>query len=55
MHGVHHELQSRVNNRPRFFGIESFNQGRGAFEIGKQRSDGLTFALRQGRRTDTFS
>jgi hypothetical protein len=25
MHGVHHELQCRVDNRPRFFGIKSFD------------------------------
>ena len=33
MHRVHHQLQGRINNRSRFFGIESFNQRRRAFEI----------------------
>ena len=27
MHGIHHELQSWVNDRSCFFGIKSFNQG----------------------------
>ncbi len=26
MHGVHHQLQSGINNRLRLFGIEAFNQ-----------------------------
>ena len=47
MHGVHHQLQGGINNRPRLFGIESFDQRRRAFEIGKQRGDG--FALTVGR------
>ena len=45
MHGIHHELQGRINNRPRFFGIESFNQRRRAFEISKQGGDGLALTV----------
>jgi hypothetical protein len=45
MHGVHHELQSRINNGTRFFRIKPFDQGRGAFEVGKQRRDGLALAI----------
>ena len=47
MHGVHHQLQGGINNRPGFFGIESFNQRRRAFEIGKQRGDRLALAVRR--------
>ena len=45
MHGVHHQLQGGINNRSRFFGIESFNQRRRAFEIGKQGGDRLALAV----------
>jgi hypothetical protein len=45
MHSVHHQLQSRIYDRPRFFGIEAFNQGGGTFEVGEQCRDGLTFAV----------
>ncbi len=45
MHGVHHQLQCRIDNRPGFFGIEAFNQRRRAFEIGKQRRDGLALPV----------
>ena len=37
MHGVHHQLQGGIDNRPCFFGIKSFDQRRRAFEIGKER------------------
>ena len=46
MHGIHHELQGGINNRSRFFGIESFDQRGGAFEIGKQRGDRFALAIR---------
>ena len=45
MHGVHHELQGGINNRPRFFGVEAFNQCGRAFEISKQRRDRLALAV----------
>jgi hypothetical protein len=45
MHSLHHELQGGINQRPRFFGIESLNQRRGAFEIGKEGGDGLAFTV----------
>jgi hypothetical protein len=45
MHGVHHELQGGVNNGSRLFGIKAFDQRGGAFEVGKQRSDGLTLTV----------
>ncbi len=34
MYGVHHELESGINNGTCLFGIESFNQRGGPFEIG---------------------
>ena len=55
MHGVHHQLQGGINNRSGFFGIESFDQRRRAFEIGKQRGDGLAFTIRHRHCADTFS
>ena len=54
MYGVHHELQGGINNRSRLFGIESFDQRRRAFEIGKQRRDRLALTLRQRDRTNAF-
>ena len=45
MHGVHHELQGGINNRPRLFGIKSFDQCGRAFEIGKQGGDGFTLTV----------
>ena len=45
MHRVHHELESGIDNRPRPFRIESFNQCRRTFEIGKQGRDGFTFTI----------
>jgi hypothetical protein len=54
VHGVHHQLQSRIDNRSGLFGIESFDQCSRAFEIGKQRRDRLTLPLRQGRFADAL-
>ena len=45
MHGIHHELQCGINNRPGFFGIEPFNQRRRAFEVSKQGGDGLPLTV----------
>ena len=45
MHRIHHQLQRGINNRAGFFGVESFNQRGGAFEVGKKGGDGLAFAL----------
>src|SRR5262249_18707806 len=45
MNSVHHELQGRVNNGARLFGVEAFDERRGAFEISKQRGDGLALAV----------
>ena len=45
MHRVHHQLQGRINNRPRLFWVQSFNQRRRAFEIGKQGGDGFALAV----------
>src|SRR5215510_3490579 len=42
---IHHELQSRVDNRAGLFGIEPFDERRRALEIGKQRGDGLALAI----------
>jgi hypothetical protein len=46
MHGVHHELEGRIDDRSGLFGIEPFNQSGRAFEIGKQRRDRLALAVR---------
>jgi hypothetical protein len=45
MHSVHHELQGGINDRSGFFRVQSLNQRRGAFEIGKQRRDRLAFTI----------
>ena len=45
MDGVHHELQAGSMMAPGFFGIEIFDQGRRAFDIGKQSGDGLALAI----------
>ena len=47
MHGVHHELQRRIDNRAHLFRVEAFDQRRRAFEIGKQRGDRLALAVRR--------
>jgi len=45
MHSIHHELQSRIDDGTGVFWIEAFNQRRGAFEVSKQRGDGLALAI----------
>ncbi len=45
MHGVHHQLQRWVNDGSRLFRIKSFDQGRRAFEVGKEGGDGFAFAV----------
>src|SRR5262245_32154166 len=45
MHRFHHQVQGWVDNRPGLFWIEAFNQGGGAFEVGKQRREGLTLPV----------
>jgi alkanesulfonate monooxygenase SsuD/methylene tetrahydromethanopterin reductase-like flavin-dependent oxidoreductase (luciferase family) len=50
MHGVHHQLQSGINDRPRFFRIESFDQCSRTFEIGKERRDSFALAVRSPTR-----
>ena len=44
-HRIDHQLQRRIDNRARFFGIEVlFELGR-ALDIGEQRGDGLALAF----------
>jgi hypothetical protein len=43
--GLHHELQGGVNNGSGLFGVEPFDQRRGAFEIGKESRDRLALAV----------
>src|SRR5215510_7826138 len=50
MHGVHHEVQRRINDRSGFFGIEAFNESGGAFEVSKERGDRLALAIRTAAR-----
>ena len=45
MDGVHHELQSGIDDGTGVFGIESFNQRGRAFEVSKDGGDGLTLAI----------
>src|SRR5262245_26422842 len=45
MDSLHHELQRGINERASVFGVEAFDERRGAFEIGKQCSDGFTFTV----------
>ena len=45
MHGIHHHLECRVENRAGFLGIEPFNQRCRAFQVSKQRGDGLALAV----------
>jgi hypothetical protein len=45
MHGVHHEVQRGVDNRSCVFRVESFDERRGAFEIGKERGDRLALPI----------
>jgi hypothetical protein len=54
MHGVHHHLQGGIDNRLRFFRIEAFNQGGGAFEVGKQGGDGLALTVGNLSRTNAL-
>src|SRR5262249_27931045 len=45
MHGVHHHLQGRINDRSGFFGIKSFDERGGALEIRKQSRDRFALAI----------
>src|SRR5712691_3339203 len=45
VHGVHHELQSRIDEAASFFGVEVFDEGGGVFDVGKEGSDGLALAV----------
>ncbi len=49
MDRIQHELKGGVNEAAGVFRVEAFNEGSGAFEVGKQRRDGL--ALAGGRPT----
>jgi hypothetical protein len=41
MDGIHHELERRINQGARLFGVKPFNQCGRAFEVSKKCSDGL--------------
>ena len=47
MHRRHHELQHRVDDRARLFGIEIAHQLRRALDIGEQSGNGLALAVKQ--------
>ena len=49
MHRVDHQLQRRIDNRPRLFRIEPLHQVHRSLDIGKQRRDGLALAARRIR------
>ena len=46
MDGIHHELEGRIDDRAGVLGIELLHEFYGAFDIGKEGSDGLALALR---------
>jgi hypothetical protein len=46
MHGIHHQLQSGIDNGPGLFRVEPFDERGRAFEVGKQRRDGFAFTVR---------
>jgi hypothetical protein len=50
MHGIHHELERGVDEGTGLFRIEPFDQGGGAFEVGKEGGDGLALAVRNTTR-----
>src|SRR5262245_60844516 len=50
MHGIYDQLQSRINNCPCLFGVESFNQRGRALEIGKQSGERFAFTIRTSSR-----
>ena len=45
VYGVHHQMQSRVEELLRVLGVAVARATRGAFEVGKQHSDLLAFAF----------
>src|SRR5712692_348208 len=46
MHGLHYEVEGRVDNEAGLFGVEAFDERGGAFDVGKEDGDGLAFAIR---------
>jgi hypothetical protein len=42
---VDHQQQCRIDNRPRFLGVEVRHQLSRSLDVGKQRRDGLAFAV----------
>ena len=46
VHRFHHEPQSGIDNVPSFFRVEVFQQRHRPLDVGKQRRDGLTLAVR---------
>jgi hypothetical protein len=55
MHGVHHQLQGRIDDGAGLFGVEAFDERGGAFEVSKEGGDGFTLALSQGGCTNPLS
>jgi len=47
MHRFHHELQRGINEGPRLFRIEPFDQCRRPFEISQEGGDGLALRIRR--------
>src|SRR5712692_6845331 len=45
MHGIHHQLECRIDDGTRLFRIEAFNQSHRAFDVSEKRGDGLTLAV----------
>ena len=45
MHGLHHQLEGRIDNAAGLFGVEVFDQLHGAFYVSKEGGDGLAFTV----------
>ena len=54
MHGVHHELQSRIDDAARLLGIEVFQQCHGTLDVSKQYGDLFALAFQGGARGENL-
>ena len=54
VHGVHQNLQGRVQKPPRFFRVETLNQLRRTFQVGKHDGNLLALPLQGTARGENF-
>ena len=45
VHGVHHDLQGRIDNRSCVLRVQPLDQGSRTFQVRKQGGDGFTLAV----------